>query len=109
VLVAIDRDAEVPRWLLDRLLAVAVTYGIHVLWFGGVEPVVPARCGAVLRCAGSGKPASLRLGDREVVVEPDGTQPATARSIARRLASRWNVGRATPSDDPVVVEPLTSG
>jgi S-DNA-T family DNA segregation ATPase FtsK/SpoIIIE len=47
-LLVLDHEAEVPRWLLDRLLAVAADHGIRVVWFGDAEPLVPDRCGACL-------------------------------------------------------------
>jgi DNA segregation ATPase FtsK/SpoIIIE, S-DNA-T family len=90
VLLAVDHEAEVPRWLLDRLLGVAADHGIHVVWFGDAEPLVPGRCGAVVCCGGGGEQARLRTGGsgKAVPIELDGVQPATARSIARGLAGR---------------------
>jgi S-DNA-T family DNA segregation ATPase FtsK/SpoIIIE len=127
LLLAVDHEAEVPRRLLDRVIGVAPDHGIHVLWFGEDELLVPRRCGAVVSCAGSGKPARLRLaggdggngnlagwregadgdldgdGDGVVVaVDPDGVQPATARAIARSLTARWHDAADLPPRVPLL-------
>lgn len=89
LLLLLDEAAEPDRALLAQLLDVAPAFGIHVLWLGASEIQVPRQCHAVVACPGLGYLGTVGFTDPALAdraVELDGTDPVTARSIARSLA-----------------------
>jgi DNA segregation ATPase FtsK/SpoIIIE, S-DNA-T family len=89
VLVMLDETAEPDRALLAQLLDVAPAYGINVVWLGESELQVPRQCRAVVTCPGPGQRGRVCYTDPSLtdrLIELEGAQPETARSIARSLA-----------------------
>jgi S-DNA-T family DNA segregation ATPase FtsK/SpoIIIE len=89
LLLAVDERAEPDRAVLSQLLDVAPLLGINVLWLGESHLQVPRQCRAVVDCPGTAWAGRLRFTDPALpnrLVELDGADPGTARSIARALA-----------------------